>query len=58
MSDMKTVVYSMIGGMVVGLTTAYLAMPKHVKGEINHAVMHMMEKKSDMMFNPNCQKNN
>ena len=44
MREMKTIAYSMIGGMVVGLTTAYLAMPKHVKGEINHAVMKMMEK--------------
>lgn len=44
MKEMKTVAYSMIGGMVVGLTSAYFAMPKKLRGDVKNALMNMMNK--------------
>ncbi len=54
MKEMKKMAYTMIGGMVVGLTSAYFAMPKNIRQEIKDAVMNMASKKKSC----NCPTNN
>lgn len=44
MKEIKTVAYSMIGGMVVGLTSAYFAMPKQLRNEVKSAAINMLNK--------------
>lgn len=53
---MKKIAYGMIGGMVVALTGAYLAMPKNLRDEVKNSLIDMMCSKKSNCNCPNCNK--